>query len=79
MHEGSGPIANQRTNASTSITLSNGERKNLDYGAFVKAIKKCYLPRGHPFGDYDETLQTAVFSQYGLGLVSTYALDWNVY
>lgn len=48
----------------------------LPAGAFVKAIKKCYLPKDHAFGDYDEAVVTVAFSQYGMVLILRSELDW---
>lgn len=79
MAEGYGPIANQRVNSQISVKSTDGRYLTLVPGAFVKYVRKDYLPRDHDFGDYDEELQVAVYSQYGIVLVARHSLDWSVY
>lgn len=78
--EGYGPIANQRMNTEASIHLSTGEYKTLPCGAYVKYIKKEYLPRDSFSGyNYDEESTIAVYSQFGLGLVNRQCVDLRVF
>ena len=70
---------NQRFKSTKNVLCSTGEKVSLPAGAYIKAIKKCYLPRDHTFGDYDERLYTAAHSQYGMILVARIDIEWNVY
>jgi hypothetical protein len=79
MGEGYGPIPNQRTNCITTILLSNGEKKTLNAGTYVKAIRKLYLPHNHPLEELVTSDKVIVYSPYGLGLINRADLDWNVY
>lgn len=68
--------SNQRVRSFIQVTTSSGEKMALPQGAYVKAIKKCYLPRDHEFGDYDEKMYTAAYSQHGMVLIPRKELDW---
>ena len=79
MVEGSGPIAQQRINKTTTVKLANGNKKELLPGTFVKAIRKDYVPRNHVFSDYDDSKFILIHSPYGLGLIEYGFLDWQVF
>lgn len=68
--------SNQRLRGAQTVLNSSGDKIMLPAGAFVKAIKKCYLPKDHAFGDYDEAVVTVAFSQYGMVLILRSELDW---
>jgi hypothetical protein len=74
-----GPIANQRINCLASVTLTNGEKKVLEPGAYVKAIHRDYIPHNHPFEEIDHSRYVVIFSSYGFGYVERYTVDWYVY
>lgn len=75
----SGPTPSQKIKEECSIRLANGNSKVLLPGTFVKAIRKEYVPYGHPLEEYDESFYVAIFSPYGLGLVPRRVLEWDIY
>lgn len=78
MAEGYGPIPNQRVKTTVTVQLSKGDSQVLPAGSFIKCIKKEYLPRNHPFENYDEKYYTAAFTKFGMALVRREDIDWHV-
>lgn len=77
--EGYGPVPNQRTRSGRNVQLASGKSVWLASGSFVKCVRKTYMPKDHPFGDYNETLYVAAYTQFGMALLENCDLDWSVY
>jgi hypothetical protein len=76
---GYGPIPNQRMISATGVTLSNGKYVTLPAGAFIKVINKDYVPKYHPFEDYNQAQHVVAYTQFGMALVPLGSYDKNVY
>jgi hypothetical protein len=61
------------------VIHSSGDEVELPMGAYVKAIRQCYLPKDHPLLPYDDTQWTAAYSQHGMVLIAIKDLYWNLY
>lgn len=71
-------VASQRLRQVTYGKLSSGKDITLPAGAYIRCVKKCYLPKGL-FGDYDEVIFVAAYTQLGMALIPNRDLDWSVY
>ena len=77
--DGYGPIPNQRLKGALQVQLASGKQVVLPAGAFIKVIRREYVPKYHPFETYNADLYVVAHTQYGFALVPKYDIDWVVY
>lgn len=79
------PVASQRLRGQTEGKLPCGKKVMIPAGAFIRCVRKEYMPKYHPFLEedngrgYNEVLYVAAFTQFGMALIANVDIDWNVY
>jgi hypothetical protein len=69
---------NQRLRSPKQVRLSSGDSVTLPAGSLMKCVQIKYLPNGHTFRGYDETLWVVAYTQLGLAIMDRTDIDWEV-